>query len=150
MGVRAMTEEVTDRRKHKRFRLPAGAIVAFRPGYLKLGRIIDVGIGGLGFSYITSEELPNVSSELDIFLAIRDFYLYNMPFETIWDFETDAVRFASVKTRRSGLEFGELTPDQISQLEYLIQNCTTVGRIDVEDKSTTTRIAGKNKHTRVR
>ena len=135
MGARAIPEGVTDRRKDKRFRLPPGAVVAFRPGYLKLGRIIDIGIGGLGFSYITSEDLPNVFSKLDIFVAIRDFYLYSVPFETVWDFETEAMRFASVKTRRSGLKFGELTPVQASHLEYLIQNHSTVGSIKLGAKS---------------
>jgi hypothetical protein len=125
MGARAMTEEVTDRRKDKRFRLPAGSIVAFRPGYLKLGRIIDIGTGGLGFSYIHSQELPKVSSELDIFVAIRDFYLYHVPFETIWDFETDATRFSSLRTKRSGLQFRQLTQAQNLRLEYFIENHTT-------------------------
>jgi len=97
-----MTEEVTDRRKDKRFRLPEGSMVAFRPGYSKLGRIIDIGAGGLGLIYIHSQELPKASSELDIFVAIRDFYLYHVPFETIWDFETDATRFSSLRKKRSG------------------------------------------------
>jgi hypothetical protein len=130
-----MTEEVTDRRKDKRFRLPEGSMVAFRPGYSKLGRIIDIGAGGLGLIYIHSQELPKVyihsqelpkvSSELDIFVAIRDFYLYHVPFETIWDFETDATRFSSLRKKRSGLKFGQLTQAQISGLEYFIENHTT-------------------------
>ena len=120
-----MTEEVTDRRKDKRFRLPEGSIVAFRPGYVKLGRIIDIGTGGLGLIHIHSQELPKASSELDIFVAIRDFYLYHVPFETIWDFETDATRFSSLRNKRSGLKFGQLTQAQISGLEYFIENHTT-------------------------
>lgn len=125
MGARSMTEEVTDRRKDKRFRLPEGSMVAFRPGYSKLGRIIDIGAGGLGLIYIHSQELPKVSSELDIFVAIGDFYLYHVPFETIWDFETDATRFSSLRKKRSGLKFGQLTQAQISGLEYFIENHTT-------------------------
>jgi hypothetical protein len=124
MGATAMSKEATDRRKDKRFLMPTGAVVAFRPGYLKLGRIIDIGKGGLGFSYIADEELGSLSSQLDIFLAIRNFYLYNIPFVTIWDFETDNVRFASIRTRRSGLRFAQLAPDQISRLESFIQNHT--------------------------
>jgi hypothetical protein len=124
MGATAMKKEVTERRKEKRFRMPTGAVVAFRPGYLKLGRIIEIGKGGLSFSYIADEELPNLSSQLDIFLAIQNFYLYNVPFKTIWDFETDNVRFASIRTRRSGLKFEHLTTDQISRLESFIHNHT--------------------------
>jgi len=124
MGARSMTEEVADRRKDKRFRLPEGSIVAFRPGYVKLGRITDIGTGGLGLTYIHGQELPKVSSEIDIFVAIRDFYLYNVPVETIWDFETDATRFSSLRTQRSGLQFRQLTQAQISGLEYFIENHT--------------------------
>ena len=125
MGARSKTEEVADRRKEKRFRLPEGSIVAFGPGYVKLGRIIDIGTGGLGLTYIHGQELSKAFSELDIFVAIRDFYLYNMPFETIWDFETDATRFSSLRTKRSGLQFRQLTQAQISGLEYFIENHTT-------------------------
>ena len=117
--------EPVERRKHKRFQAPQGAIVGLRPPYLGIGRVINIGIGGLAFSYTAAEALPNPLSELDIFLSVRDFYLSKMPFETVWDLETDGVPFSSITTRQSGLQFGHLTPGQMSQLEYFIEKHTT-------------------------
>jgi hypothetical protein len=48
-----------------------------------------------------------------------------VPFETVWDLETDGMPFSSIKTRQSGLQFGQLTPGQMSQLEYFIDKHTT-------------------------
>lgn len=114
-----------ERRKHKRFRISQGAIVGLRPRYLRLGRVTNIGIDGLAFSYVADEALPNLSSELDVFLSMWGFHLYGVPFNTIWDFETNGVGFSSIRTRRSGLQFGQLGPDQMSRLEYLIENHTT-------------------------
>jgi len=123
-------KEVDERRKHKRFRVQSGAftvLTAFSWPHStqKLGQIIDISMGGLAFSYIASEELPNVSLELSIFLAGNRFHLRSIPFETISDAETNEVPFSSITMKRSGVQFGELTPDQISQLKYFIRNHTT-------------------------
>ncbi len=77
------TKQQVERRKHKRFRVPRDAYVAVRPAYLQLGRVIDIGIGGLTFRYMAEEHPPDLSSQLVIFLASQDFYLDNVPFETI-------------------------------------------------------------------
>jgi hypothetical protein len=121
--------EMTERRKHKRFQVRNGAFAVLRaPSWphstQKLGQITDIGMGGLAFSYISSEGLPNGSVQLSIFLAKDRFHLRTIPFETIWDAETNEVPFSSITMRRRGVQFGELTPNQISQLKCLIQNYT--------------------------
>jgi len=122
-------KEVDERRKHKRFRVQNGAfavLTAFSWPHStqKLGQIIDIGMGGLAFSYIASEEPSNGSLELSIFLAENRFHLRNIPFKTISDVETKKVPFSSITMKRSGVQFGELTPNQISQLKYFISNHT--------------------------
>lgn len=123
------TKEVDERRKHKRFQVQNGAFAVFTAfswphSTQKLGQIIDIGMGGLAFSYIASEEPSNGSLELSIFLAENRFHLRNIPFETISDVETNEVPFSSITMKRSGVQFGELTPNQISQLKYFISNHT--------------------------
>jgi hypothetical protein len=120
----SVAKKPIERRKHKRFRVPRDAYVAVRPAYLKLGRVIDIGIGGLTFRYIAEEHPPDLSSQLDIFLASEDFYLDKVPFETISDFQADAIPFSSVRMRRTGVQFRDLTPDQKAQLEKFIQDHT--------------------------
>jgi hypothetical protein len=77
-------------------------------------------MGGLAFRYLDSGG-PSKPSELDIFLAGRTFYLYKLSFEIVWDLRTDEMHSNSMNTKVSGLQFGDLTPHQISQLEYFIQ-----------------------------
>jgi len=80
---------------------------------------------GLAFRYIAGHERPNGALELEILLGDHSFYLDKIPFKTISDCETaNEVPFSSIKMRRSGVQFGDLTPNQISQLEYFIQNHT--------------------------
>jgi hypothetical protein len=119
-----MKKQVVERRKHMRFRVQDGTFAVFGPHSSKIGQIIDMSIGGLAFSYIAGEGRPNRSYELGILLAENSFYLTRIPFETIWDKEAGGVPFSSVAMRYCGVQFGELTQNQASQLRYFIQNHT--------------------------
>jgi len=117
-----------ERRKHKRFKVQNGAFAVLGappwPHSTKVGQIIDMSMGGLAFSYIAEQEPSNGSFELGIFLADNSFHLRKIAFETISDLETNGVPCSSITMRRSGVQFGELTPNQISQLKYFIRNHT--------------------------
>ena len=120
---------MNERRKHRRFQVENGAFavlggLSWAHSTQKLGQINDIGMGGLAFSYIASEEVSDDSVELNIFLAENRFHLRKIPFKTIWDVETEKVPFSSITTRRSGVRFGELTPNQISHLKHFIRNHT--------------------------
>ena len=122
-------KEVDERRKHKRFLVQNGAFAALTAfswphSSQKLGQITDIGMGGLAFSYAAEQETSNGSCELGIFSADNSFHLRKIPFETISDVETKKVPFSSITMRRSGVQFGELTPNQVSQLKYFIRNHT--------------------------
>ncbi|MBW1860096.1 MAG: hypothetical protein JRI70_08495 [Deltaproteobacteria bacterium] len=82
-----------------------------------MGQIIDVSMGGLAFRYVGTEEPSN--GELSIFLAERDFYVGQIPFRTVSDFEiAGKTSSTSVTLRRSGVQFGKLTDHQTSQMEH--------------------------------
>lgn len=119
-----------ERRGYKRFQVPIDAFVALGPHYVKLGQMMDVSTHGLAFCYMASEEPSDGSFELEIFLAGRPFYLYKVPYETISDYETKGIPLSSIAMRRCGVQFGELTPNQRSQLEYFVQN-HTIGEAQV-------------------
>ena len=117
-----------ERRKHKRFQAADGALAVLRPSWphgTTMGQIIDISRGGLAVRYIAGEERSNDSSELSIIFADHSFYLPKVPIETISDFEIAKMPFISMTPRRRGLQFGELTHHQMSELEYFIQNHTT-------------------------
>lgn len=116
-------KEVVEQRRHTRFQVPNGTFVGLGPYDTKVGQVIDLGMGGLAFRYIGSEDPSN--GELDIFLSERDFYLGRIPFRTVSDFEvTGRTASGSMAMRRSGVQFRKLTPNQMSRLEYFIQNHT--------------------------
>jgi hypothetical protein len=126
--VRLKGEEVVERRKHKRFHAKDGTFAVLRPQWpysTKIGQIIDISMGGLAFSDVAGEDQPNRSYELDILLAEHSFHLTKIPFETIWDQEAEQLPSSTLSMRRCGVQFGELTRNQKSQLEYFVWHYTT-------------------------
>jgi hypothetical protein len=122
----ARKEEMVERRRHKRFKVRDGAFVVLMPPSTKLGQLIDISSGGLAFRYLSMEERSNNLSELDIFLTDNSFYLEEVPVINVSDFQiAGEFPFSSITTRRHGVQFGELTHNQISRLEYFIRNHTT-------------------------
>ena len=119
-------KKIFNQRRYARFRVPKDAFAALGPDYIKVGQIINISMGGLAFRYLASKG-PSNASELDIFLAGRVFYLYKLPFETVRDFVTNEMPFSSIYMKVCGLQFGDLTDKQKSDLRYFIQT-HTIGR----------------------
>ena len=115
-----------EKRKHKRFEAKEGSFVVVWPDFSKQGQIIDISKGGLAFRYIADEEeSKGEAAELDILLQDISFYLERVPFKTAYDIEIqNQETFAPLKMRRMGVEFGELTPNQMALLDYFINNYT--------------------------
>lgn len=68
----ASSKDRRERRKNQRFQVPKGAFVGLGPYFEKVGPIMDVSKGGLGFRYIGSAE--SNGSYLDMFLTDKDFF----------------------------------------------------------------------------
>ncbi len=118
-------EQFGERRRYRRFRVQQRAFVVFGSHITQLGALMDISRGGLGIRYIACGDHSNASAELDIYLAGKSFYLGKVPFETIWDAEIPNLSpSTSITTRRRGVQFGELTQDQVGQLRYFIRNHT--------------------------
>ena len=123
---RMRKKEDMERRKYTRFRAKDGALIEVRSHRGRLGEIIDISKGGLAFRYIDIGDRPKGSFELDIFLKETGFRLEKVPAKTISDLKTTKYfPYSSTKTRRQGVQFGELTENQISKLDHFIKNYTT-------------------------
>ena len=121
MGRKGLVE----RRKHIRYRAKEGALAAVRPQYVKIGQIIDISRGGLAFRYTVTDSQGNESHELDIFLIGEVFHLNRVPFKIISDLRINKKSSpSSLRMRRCGVQFGELTQNQIHELEYFIRKHT--------------------------
>jgi len=129
-------QERVERRKYKRFQVPIGAFIVLGPDSTKLGRITDVGLGGLGFCHVDKKMALDGLHEFDMFHIDNGFSLKKIQFQTIWDSEFREGLFGFITTRRTGLRFGELTYSQSSQLEHFILSYTTAGYLDHPDLRT--------------
>jgi len=124
----AKKEKSVERRKHKRFRVKPGAVAVLVPRwpcFTPVGDILDISTSGLALRYVTDEARSSIPSELTIVCGNPGFYLRQVPVNAVSDVEMAKTTFSSMVPRRLGLQFGELMPGQVSQLEYFIQNHTT-------------------------
>jgi hypothetical protein len=119
-------QELSGRRKHDRFRVEEGTLVVLGAPSAKAGHVIDISLGGLSFSYVADGESSIESSALHIFLSDGDFYLEDVAFETVSDFQMPReTPFSVITMRRKGVKFRKLTDKQLTQLKHFIQNHAT-------------------------
>ena len=126
-------KEFTKRGKHERLKVKNGAIAMIRPLNAlgtthKYCQIINISKGGLAFRCIDRNGESNEPFELDV-LFIQDSicftYLKNVPFKTVWvSHEPSEASSGHLKTRQLGVQFGEMTPQQESQLDRFLEKCT--------------------------
>jgi hypothetical protein len=137
-----------ERRKHPRFKVKRGAVAAMfetssakeeqaedmrmnqgsfatAPEYIQMGQITNISKGGLAFRYFYGEDEHNKLFDLDILFVHDSFYLKKLLANTVW--VSQAVRKPSLsvlKCKEQGFQFDELTPHQISQMDFFLQNYT--------------------------
>jgi len=119
-----------ERRQDIRFKLNEGIFAQFYKSLLvKLGisrrvksaPVIDLGVGGLTFQYISRNMWTLDFDELSISKHLDKAKIITLPFIAVSDFPIS--RLPDKKfLRRCGVKFGELTLDQKYLLHYLIQD----------------------------
>ena len=116
---------LADRRRKKRYKVKEGAYAALINANNRVGQIKDISLVGLSFRYMGRNEQNHPESELKIILAGSGLFMADLPCEPVSDFEVDDdYTFNSVKMRQMHLAFGDLTPQQLSQLDLFILNHT--------------------------
>ena len=118
-----------DRRKHERLEPKDLTFAALRPGFSKLGKILDVSKRGLCFQYVTSQGEQTEASthiEIDVFMSDETYYLPGIPSKMVYDREIqEGMDYPKgVEYGRCGLKFGKLTKDQASQWDFFLENHT--------------------------
>jgi len=114
-----------DRRKQPRFKAVNGAYAAIRKSASRLGQIKDISIGGLAFKYLANEGSTNDALALDIFITKHNFYIKDIPIHLVRDTQLDVESpFSTVPIRQQGVQFGDLSEEQRSQLKQLLRDHT--------------------------
>jgi len=119
----ANKKRTVERRKNKRYRAKEGAYAAISPHSRKLGQIIDISLGGLSFKYIDNNDEREDEPERSIFLSSLGYYVGELPFKTIEDYEIKNVpSFSSMKLRKRRVKFAELSFKQLFDLDFYLRN----------------------------
>jgi hypothetical protein len=113
---------LADRRRYERYRIKGKALAYYRTHSPKIGEIIDIGSGGLAFSYIGSAELPNSSFDLEVMFPDRTDYLERLPCSAVSDCQLAAETCGRAGTRRCGVQFGKLNDRQKAKIASLIES----------------------------
>ncbi|MBW1896460.1 MAG: PilZ domain-containing protein [Deltaproteobacteria bacterium] len=121
------TQEV-ERRKNRRVLLDGRAdAVLFGLDFTKGVQIVDVSSSGLAFRYVDGQKMIDGPLELDILWDHMDVFLLNLKMEAISDFQlANEFLLGVIPIRRCGVEFVNLTVDQLSQLENLMGKSETL------------------------
>jgi hypothetical protein len=120
------SEKIIERRFHERFQVHQGVYALLKNGSSKLGQIKNISKGGLAFMYINDGEQIQGPTEVDIFLSGYGFILKNIPCKKISDIHVDNfVPFSTFEMRQLGVQFGEVSLQQLAHLNTFIEKYTT-------------------------
>jgi hypothetical protein len=130
-GLKGQTESLPrefEQRKYKRLLMKDNVFAAVRGGFRKVGKIDDISIQGLGFSYLKQTEDAQDNDpdcQVDIFLPQNGFHLFNIPCKNVYEKAgTSFVEGFPVKLAKCGLHFGKLSDIQLNLLDLIIKKFT--------------------------
>ncbi len=118
-----------DKRKYPRFLVQENVIVALQNGFNRIGKVKDIGLGGLSFEHIYEGDLKWVDSRKNIILLANDFRLSKIPSRIVYDIslqtpsEYDSLTIQLI-TSRCGVQFEPLTDYQADQLDFFLKTYT--------------------------
>ena len=113
------------KRSHKRFRPKIRTFIRVTSESEEdIGQLIDISKGGLSICYFVDEEKIRSYSELSIFSSDADFTLEKIPIKNISDVELQDLPFETGILRRHSIRFEQMTNEQISKLDYFLENYT--------------------------
>jgi hypothetical protein len=111
------------------------ACAVFKARPARLGKIDNIGMGGLMFQHIAGKSQLNRTFVLEILSADCRFYLAKMPFEIKADVGLpDDIPGSSIEMRQVRLQFQTLGAGQQAKLkEFLLNHGTEMGGIGAKD-----------------
>jgi hypothetical protein len=122
-------DQEADRRKYQRIPIKTGVFAVIGPKSSQKCIVLDISIGGLSFRYYEGAEKlvkeigDDKLGKIEIKAVGKDFHLKNIPFKSIYDHEVQSeIPYDSLKIRKRGVVFENLTRQQKSKLEGFISN----------------------------
>jgi len=118
----------TERRRHTRFLVQDDVVVALRDGFTRIGKVKDIGIGGLSFEHVYENSASRIS-EARISLWVNEIFVSDIPCRVVYDIplptpEEYSLLTIRLETRRCGVQFETLAEDQRTQLDFFLRSGT--------------------------
>ena len=122
------SKNYTERRLHER-----SSVQNFVVGILNSGRSVTIGsvsnisMGGARCTYNELRMAPDDGPFHSIDLIADGHYLVDLPCENAWDVKVETESYSKLTDlRECGVQFGELTPNQIFLLRSFINHCASL------------------------
>lgn len=126
----SIEEPSVERRKHKRYLTRDGTYAVLRPPANKIGKIIDISLSGMAFTYFSTNGKTMESTGLDL-LADEGLCLENIPYTTVNDcIIPNEQPFSQITMRRHCIQFNGITNEHINQLKSFITKYGTTDFLD--------------------
>ena len=121
-----------EQRKHKRHFVRNNVFAALRGGFRKVGKINDISLRGLGFSYVRQPGDAHFDcrdSKVDILFPEGGVHLFNIPCWLVYE-KTEGASFEGlpIKMTRCGLNFEKVSDLQLDLLNFIITKQTVKSR----------------------
>ena len=119
---------ITENRKYLRFLANGGTYASVGNHFNKVGRLKDISIAGLAFTYVeNTEDSVQDFSKASIFVSDSKFYLPDLACRIVYDSpldETNKDRYfhTAYRINRIGIQFITITEYQLNQLKFFINN----------------------------
>jgi hypothetical protein len=115
-----------EQRQHERYAAKKGTLAVFLPRIkdqdLFIGQVLDISRGGLSLQYSAKRGHALVPSYVEIFGYFPHFIHIRAPARIVYVFPVRGPNGSCKYPRRCGVEFGELTEMENSNLDYFIKN----------------------------
>jgi hypothetical protein len=119
---------ISENRKYLRFLANGDTYASVGNHFNKVGRLKDISIAGLAFTYIgNTEDSVQDFSKATIFVSDSEFYLSDLACRIIYDSpldETNNNRYfqTAYRINRIGIQFITITEYQLNKLKFFINN----------------------------
>ena len=129
----AESEGLKEQRKHKRFSLKEWVSGFCRNSLFGVGTLVDISKGGVAFQYFEPGggdlDYLQGSIELDLFKTEPSRNVIGIDGNVVYDTAVpwEIGVFGKYQLRRCGVEFGELSSDQSTELDSFIKDLTLEG-----------------------
>jgi len=119
------SQHLPEKRKFIRYQVKEKVFAALGEQFSRVGKIIDISLGGLAFDYVNEESGNNDLTRIDIFSTANGMHLRRIPCRKIYELPiTQGLEPAedseTLNVKRCGVMFGSLSQGQIEQLKLLI------------------------------